>query len=257
MPSRASPLPQCHRKSSGSWFACDAGTGVCQANRGDAIASKPAPTMSPQIQWELVRLRCRHWGLSGKPWRCHREQARSHNVTANPVGAGSPAMQALGLSGKPWRCHREQARSHNVTANPVGAGSPAMQALGSVRQTVAMPSRASPLPQCHRKSSGSWFACYAGTGVCQANRGDAIASKPAPTMSPQIQWELVRLRCRHWGLSGKPWRCHREQARSHNVTVNPVGAGLPAMQILGSVRQTVAMPSRASPLPQELSSLSD
>ena len=120
----------------------------------------------------------------------------------------------------------------------------------AVRQTVAIPSRASPLTQCRRKSSGSWLACDAGTEGCQANRGDTIASKPAPTMSPQVQWELACRRCRHRGLSGKPWRYHREQARSHNVAVNPVGAGLSAMQALRSVRQTVAMPSRASPLPQ-------
>ena len=147
LPSRASPLPQCRRKSSGSWLACDAGTGGCQENRGDAIASKPAPTMSPQVQWELACLRCRHRGLSGKPWRCHREQARSHNVAVNPVGAGLPAMRYWGLSGKPWRCHREQARSHNVAESPVGAGLPAMQAQGAVRKTVVIPSRASPLPQ--------------------------------------------------------------------------------------------------------------
>ncbi|MFU0838934.1 MAG: hypothetical protein ACFWUJ_10575 [Pseudomonas fragi] len=161
-----------------------------------------------------------------------------------------PAMRYWGLSGKPWRCYREQARSHNVAASPVGAGLPAMQVLGAVRQTVAMPSRASPLPQCRRKSSGSWLACDAGTGGCQANRGDAIASKPAPTMSPKVQWELACLRCRYWGLSGKSWRCHREQARSHNVAASPVGAGLPAIKVQGAVRQTVAMPSRASPLPQ-------
>ena len=150
IPSRASPLPQYRRKSSGSWLACDAGTEGCQANRGDTIASKPAPTMSPQVQWELACLRCRHRGLSGKPRRYHREQARSHNVAASPVGAGLPAMQAQ----------------------------------GAVRQTVAIPSRASPLQQCRRKSSGSWLACDAGTEGCQANRGDTIASKPAPTMSP-------------------------------------------------------------------------
>ena len=172
--------------------------------------------MSPQVQWELACLRCRYRGLSGKPWRCHREQARSHNVAESPVGAGLPAMQAQ----------------------------------GAVRKTVVIPSRASPLPQCRRKSSGSWLACDAGTGGCQANRGDAIASKPAPTMSPQVQWELACLRCRYRGLSGKPWRCHREQARSHNVAESPVGAGLPAMQAQGAVSKTVVIPSRASPLPQ-------
>ena len=31
-----------------SWLACDASAAVCQANRGDTIASKPAPTMRPQ-----------------------------------------------------------------------------------------------------------------------------------------------------------------------------------------------------------------
>ncbi|KAB0476787.1 hypothetical protein F7R12_05005 [Pseudomonas tolaasii] len=32
------------RSKRGSWLACDAGTSVCQVHRGDAIASKPAPT---------------------------------------------------------------------------------------------------------------------------------------------------------------------------------------------------------------------
>ncbi|PAA28639.1 hypothetical protein CJU73_12725 [Pseudomonas fragi] len=59
-----------------------------------------------------------------------------------------------------------------------------------VRQTAAMPSRASPLPQrcaaspgcCeHRQTCGSWLACDADNPVYQANCGDAIASKPAPT----------------------------------------------------------------------------
>ncbi|TVT92877.1 hypothetical protein FPT15_00125 [Pseudomonas sp. RGB] len=31
----------------GSWLACDAGDSVSQANRGDAIAGKPAPTVDP------------------------------------------------------------------------------------------------------------------------------------------------------------------------------------------------------------------
>ncbi|MDE4513745.1 hypothetical protein EU514_08000 [Pseudomonas fragi] len=53
MPSRASPLPQrCaaasgfseHRKTCGSWLACDASNPVWLAHRRDAIASKPAPT---------------------------------------------------------------------------------------------------------------------------------------------------------------------------------------------------------------------
>ncbi|PAA07590.1 hypothetical protein CJU74_24105 [Pseudomonas fragi] len=53
MPSRASPLPQryavdrgfCeHRKTCGSWLACDANNAVWLAHSGDAIASKPAPT---------------------------------------------------------------------------------------------------------------------------------------------------------------------------------------------------------------------
>ncbi|MDE4514822.1 hypothetical protein EU514_13600 [Pseudomonas fragi] len=32
-------------KSCGSWLACDAGDGGCQAYRGHPFASKPAPTM--------------------------------------------------------------------------------------------------------------------------------------------------------------------------------------------------------------------
>ncbi|MDE4515678.1 hypothetical protein C7A07_09955 [Pseudomonas fragi] len=34
-------------KTCGSWLACDAGASVCQTNRGDAVASKPAPTKGP------------------------------------------------------------------------------------------------------------------------------------------------------------------------------------------------------------------
>ncbi|PAA40245.1 hypothetical protein CJU75_00855 [Pseudomonas fragi] len=89
MPSQASPHPQfqggvCRElagirslerhKTCGSWLACDAGDRVWQVNRGDAIASKPAPTVSgrrlpragqhqalraPQNLWELACLRYR------------------------------------------------------------------------------------------------------------------------------------------------------------------------------------------------------
>ncbi|ARQ74581.1 hypothetical protein B6D87_10290 [Pseudomonas fragi] len=61
-----------------------------------------------------------------------------------------------GLAGTPQRCHREQARSHNDPAS---------------REFCW------PCITC-----GSWLACDASDAVCQVLRGDAIASKPAPTM---------------------------------------------------------------------------
>jgi hypothetical protein len=54
-----------------SWLACDAFDAVRQVFRADAIASKPAPTVMPQIaeaphdRWELACLRCIRRGLSG------------------------------------------------------------------------------------------------------------------------------------------------------------------------------------------------
>ena len=66
---------------------------------------------------------------------------------------------------------------------------------------------------------------------------------------------LVCLRCKRRGQSGKTGRYLREQARSHR-TAKPlagalVGAGLPAMQTTRSLRKNRAIPSRASPLPQD------
>ena len=58
-------------------------------------------------------------------------------------------------------------------------------------------------------------------------------------------WERACSRCRRCGQSVKPRCCYREQARSHRVswqapnsgnTAKPVGAGLPAMQAMRSVR---------------------
>ena len=41
----------------GSWLACDAGTSVCQSNRGDAIAGKPGSHTSPLPHWFAVDFR--------------------------------------------------------------------------------------------------------------------------------------------------------------------------------------------------------
>ena len=139
---------------------------------------------------------------------------------------------------------------------------PAMQTTRSVRKYRAIPSRASPLPQdctaACRRPCGSWIACDANDAVTQEKQGDTIASKPAPTgLRSRLQvplWELAWLRCSQRGQSGKTGRYLREQARSHS-TAKPlagalVGAGLPAMQSTWSVRKNRAIPSRASPLPQ-------
>ena len=241
IPSRASPLPQdctaACRCPCGSWIACDANNAVSQEKQGDTLASKPAPTgLRSRLQvplWELACLRCKRRGQSGKTGRYPREQARSHR-TAKPLAG------AL-----------------------VGAGLPAMQTTRSVRKNRAIPSRASPLPQngeaACRCPCGSWLACDANNAVSQEKQGDIFASKPAPTgLRSRLQvplWELVCLRCEQRGQSGKTGRYPREQARSHR-TAKPlagalVGAGLPAMQTTRSVRKNRAIPSRASPLPQD------
>ena len=36
-----------HCSTCGSWLACDASDAICLVNLGDAIASKPAPTVGP------------------------------------------------------------------------------------------------------------------------------------------------------------------------------------------------------------------
>ena len=183
--------------------------------------------------WELVCLRCKQRGQSGKTGRYPREQARSHR-TAQPLAG------AL-----------------------VGAGLPAMQTTRSVRKNRAIPSRASPLPQngaaACRCPCGSWFACDANNAVSQEKQGDTFASKPAPTgRRSRLKvplWELACLRCKQRGQSGKTGRYLREQARSHR-TAKPlagalVGAELPAMRTTRSLRKNRAIPSRASPRPQD------
>ena len=133
---------------------------------------------------------------------------------------------------------------------------------GQSGKNEAIPSRASPLPQyceaASRYPCGSWLACDANNAVSQKKQGDTFASKPAPTvLRSRFQvplWELACLRCKQCGQSGKTGRYHREQARSHR-TAKPlagalVGAGLPAMQTTRSLRKNRAIPSRASPLPQ-------
>ena len=140
---------------------------------------------------------------------------------------------------------------------------PAMRTTRLVRKNRAIPSRASPLPQdCEaacRCPCGSWLACDANNAVTQKKQGDTFASKPAPTvLRSRFQVplrELACLRCKQRGQSGKTERYHREQARSHS-TAQPlpgalVGAGLPAMQTTRSLRKNRAIPSRASPLPQD------
>ena len=133
---------------------------------------------------------------------------------------------------------------------------------GQSGKNEAIPSRASPLPQngaavC-RCPCGSWLACDANNAVTQKKQGDTFASKPAPTVLRSCLqvtlWELACLRCKQRGQSGKTGRYLREQARSHR-TAQPlagalVGAGLPAMRTTRSLRKNRAIPSRASPLPQ-------
>ena len=70
------------------------------------------------------------------------------------------------------------------------------------------------------------LACDANAAVCQANRGDAIAGKPAPT-------RIVS---------------HANLMLAGII----VGAGLLAMQAARSGRQTAVMPSQASQPPQVL-----
>ena len=135
----------------------------------------------------------------------------------------------------------------------MGAGLPAIEAPRSVRHTAVRPSRASPaptgiapilweracsrfwrcgqsgiprrghrgqarLPQALRRSCGSGLARDFGEAVSQTYRGAVIAGKPG----------------------------------SHRHCADLVGAGLPAIQAMGSVRHTAALSSRASPAPTEI-----
>jgi hypothetical protein len=149
------------------------------------------------------------------------------------VGAGLPAMQTT------RSVRKNRAISSRASPLPqglrsrlkvalVGAGLPAMQTTRSVRKNRAISSRASPLPQgpCEVacmwcRTCGSWLACDANNAVSQEKPGDIIASKPAPTRTAKP-------------LAGAL-----------------VGAGLPAMRTTRSVRKNRAIPSRASPLPQD------
>ena len=136
----------------GSWLASDGAFAVCQVERRDVIAGKPAPTgigSQPGIcvlrgaLWELA---CQRWsscGLSGSAQGCHRlPQVLGHSLgfvcCAGLVGAGLPAMGQVRFSGSAQGCHRlPQVWGHSpgfvCCAGLVGAGLPAMGHLRSVR----------------------------------------------------------------------------------------------------------------------------
>ena len=160
--------------------------------------------------WELPCLRCRRRGLAGTLQRCHREQARSHRW-----GPGTPRIQLV--MHYLWELACLRCRRRGLAGTP---------------------------QRCHRE---------------QARSHRWGAGKPRIQLVMHYLWEQACLRCRRRGLAGAPQRCHREQARSHKGSWQatnsvghalPVGAGLPAMQTARTGRYTVAMPSRAGPLPQ-------
>ncbi|MDB5997279.1 MAG: hypothetical protein JWP42_4415, partial [Pseudomonas sp.] len=196
------------------------------AQRGAAIASKPAPTGS------VLRMRsecdhCGSWlasegGVSGTARRWHRQQAGSYRFGVE----NAIRMRSL------WELACQLAKTL------VGAGLLAIQATRCVLLTAALPSPASWLLQvccCECDHCGSWLASEA---VYLAQRGAAIASKPAPTGS------VLRMRsecdhCGSWlasegGVSSTARRWHRQQAGSYRFgVVNgiTVGAGLPAKAV--------------------------
>ena len=98
---------------------------------------------------------------------------------------------------------------------------------------------------CHRRQAGSHRYWGTARDLCAA----------------RALWELA---CQRWGicgLSGSAQGCHRRQAGSHRYCGHSpgfmccaglVGAGLPAMEHLRSVRQRAGMSSPASRLPQVL-----
>ena len=110
--------------------------------------------------------------------------------TPPPVEAGLLAMQAARSASKPRGCHRRQACSHRFcSAHKIRA---------------------------RRVRCGSGLARDAGGKVWQANRGDAIAGKPAPTgFSVFTKSEPCRVRCGS-GLArdagGKVWQANRGDA---------------------------------------------
>ena len=172
------------------------------------------------------------------------------------VGAGSPAMRAIG-SGRqsavmPSRASPlpqwvRPASSCDGTTKLVGAGLPAMQAIGSGRQSAVMPSRASPLPQWIRLASG----CDGTTKLVGAGLPamQAIGSGRQSAVMPSRASPLPQ-----WGRPASDFRAPQHlwgrPASSCDGATKLVGAGLPAMQAIGSDRQSAVMPSRASPLPQ-------
>jgi len=201
--------------------------------------------------WERACPRFRRCDQSGVPRRGHRGQARLPQELRRSCGSGlardsgdgaSQAYRGASIAGKPG--------PHRSCADLVGAGLPAIQAMGPVRHTAASPSRASPaptgvapilweracprfrrcdqsgiprrghrgqarLPQELRRSCGSGLARDSGDATSQAYRGAAIAGKPG----------------------------------SHRSCADLVGAGLPAIQAMRSVRHTATRLSRASPAP--------
>ncbi len=113
-----------------------------------------------------------------------------------------------------------------------------------------------------RGPCGSWLASDGVVAVCQAARRDVIGSHrywvPARDLcAARALWELA---CQRWGscgLSGRAQGCHRlPQVLGHSpgfvCCAGLVGAGLPAMEQLRSVRQRAGMSSPASRLPQVL-----
>ena len=180
----------------GSWLACDADGAVCQARRGDAIASKPALTDTPAY---VSNTRPVGAGLPAM------QTTRSVRHIAGMPSRASPLPQTIqllcltqdlwelaclrcrrrGLPGTSRGCHREQARSHRHSRICV-----------------------------QHRTCRSWLACDAGDAVCQVHRGDAIASKPAPTDNPAFV-----------------------------SNTRPVGAGLPAMQTTRSARHIASKPA--------------
>ena len=110
--------------------------------------------------------------------------------TPPPVEAGLLAMQAARSASKPRGCHRRQACSHRFcSAHKIRA---------------------------RRVRCGSGLARDAGGKVWQANRGDAIAGKPAPRgFSVFTKSQPCRVRCGS-GLArdagGKVWQANRGDA---------------------------------------------
>ena len=149
----------------GSGLACDAGGAVCVSR---TIAGQPASTLTVQILWVLA---CQRLGRLPQVLRCSQNQDLAGLIMWERACS---RWHHFGSPDRPQRLHRWQASSHKARANLGYLYPKPSQASQPHKNCVARKFDAC------RDYCGSGLARDAGGAVWQANRGDAIAGKPAP-----------------------------------------------------------------------------